>query len=116
MSSNELCDGNHPHLQFSGNSIPNEEQINNLAELFRVFGDPTRIKILFILQQGELCVCDIADAIQMTQPAISYQLKTLKQAKLVKSRREGKMIVYSLDDDHVQTIIGVAWQHLDEKR
>ena len=94
--------------------MPEEEVMYALAELFKVFGDSTRIKVLYVLKQGEMCVCDIADVLKMTQPAISYQLKVLKQAKLVKSRREGKMTVYALDDDHVHTIIAVAMQHLDE--
>lgn len=114
--SEELCCGGHPHEQPPERIVPDDKQAVSLADLFKVFGDATRIKILFVLEQGELCVCDIADAMQMTQPAISYQLKTLKQAKLVKSRREGKMIVYSLDDEHVDTIIGVALEHLKERR
>ena len=112
----ELCSGDHQHVQPFGCNVPDDKQTDSLAELFKVFGDATRIKILFVLEHGEMCVCDIAQAMKMTQPAISYQLKTLKHAKLVKSRREGKMIVYSLDDEHVHTIIGVALEHLKERR
>lgn len=107
-----------------------EEQMSDMAELFKVFGDSTRIKILYaLLQAGDchcgnpqcrccnspgLCVCDIAERLQMTQPAISYQLRILKQAKLVKNRRIGKQICYSLADDHVQVILKMAKEHLEE--
>ena len=94
--------------------MPPETELAEMAELFKVFGDSTRIKILYILSAAELCVCDIAEALSMSQPAISYQLKVLKQAQLVKNRRDGKTIYYSLADDHVKTIIGMAKEHLEE--
>ena len=94
--------------------IPDELEMADMAELFKVFGDSTRIKILYVLFEAELCVCDIAELLNMTQPAISYQLKVLKQARLVRNRRSGKTIFYSLADDHVKTIIGMAKQHLEE--
>lgn len=94
--------------------MPPEEELADMAELFKVFGDSTRIKILYILSRSEMCVCDIAACLGMTQPAVSYQLKVLKQAKLVKNRREGKTIFYSLADSHVETIIGMAKEHLEE--
>ena len=116
-SAGELCDGVHEHfgnaLQFS-ESLPPEEELADMAELFKVFGDSTRIKILYILSKYEMCVCDIATVLSMTQPAVSYQLKVLKQAKLVKNRRAGKTIFYSLADEHVETIIGMAKEHLEE--
>ena len=90
------------------------EVISAMAELFKVFGDPTRIRILYLLSRSEKCVCDIASALGLTQPAVSYQLKTLKYSRLVKNRREGKTVFYSLDDDHVGTIIGMAKEHIEE--
>ena len=94
--------------------MPDEEMLYDLAELYKVFGDSTRIKILYALFESELCVCDIARVLSMTQSAISHQLRVLKQAKLVKFRREGKTIFYSLSDDHVRTIIGMGMDHLCE--
>lgn len=94
--------------------IPSETEMYDIAELFKVFGDSTRIKILYSLFDGEVCVQDIADKLGMTQSAISHQLRILKQNKLVKTRREGKMIYYSLDDDHVRTIIAQGCEHIRE--
>lgn len=95
-------------------NMPEEEKLYDLAELFKVFGDSTRIKILFVLFESEVCVCDIAQALNMTQSAVSHQLKVLKQAKLIKNRREGKSIYYSLADNHVRTIIAMGIEHIDE--
>lgn len=95
-------------------SMPPEGKMASIAELFKVFGDSTRIKILYTLKKTELCVCDIAASLAMTQPAISYQLKILKQAGLVRSRRDGKTIYYALSDDHVDIIIGMAKEHIEE--
>ena len=92
-----------------------ETELYDLAELFKVFGDSTRIRILFELFEAEVCVCDLAEARNMTQSAISHQLKILKQSKLVKSRREGKSIIYSLDDDHVRSIIAQGREHIEHK-
>ncbi|MBS6366790.1 MAG: helix-turn-helix transcriptional regulator [Clostridiales bacterium] len=94
--------------------LPPEETLFDLAELFKIFGDSTRIKILYVLFEAELCVCDIAAVLNMSQSAISHQLRTIKQARLVKNRREGKTVYYSLADDHVKTIIGMAIEHLEE--
>lgn len=91
-----------------------EETLYNLAELFKVFGDPTRIRILYILSKKELCVQDIADSLSMTQSAISHQLRILKQMSLVKFRRDGKTIYYSLADDHVATIMNQGLEHVCE--
>lgn len=91
-----------------------EEKLYDLAELFKVFGDSTRIRILFVLFESEMCVCDLAKDLNMTQSAISHQLKILKQSMLVKKRREGKSIYYSLADDHVRTIIGQGLNHINE--
>ena len=91
-----------------------EETLYRLAELFKVFGDPTRIRILYALSSGELCVCDIAEVLGMTQSAISHQLRILKQADLVRCRRDGKAIFYSLADGHVQTIMEQGMEHVCE--
>ena len=105
----------HPDLISSVNQdMPDEEMLYDLAELFRIFGDSTRIKILYVLFEAEMCVCDIAELLHMTQSAISHQLRVLKQSKLVKFRREGKTIYYSLADDHVRTIIGQGMDHIRE--
>ena len=94
--------------------IPDEDELYDLAELFKVFGDSTRIRILFVLFQSEMCVCDLAQSLNMNQSAISHQLKILKQAKLVRSRREGKSVFYSLADGHVRTIIAQGREHIEE--
>ena len=94
--------------------IPTEEELYDLAELFKVFGDSTRIRILFQLFDKELSVGELADLLNMNQSAVSHQLKVLKQAKLVKNRRDGKSIIYSLDDEHVRTIIAMGIDHMEE--
>lgn len=93
---------------------PSEDELYDLAELFKVFGDSTRIRILFVLFEKEVCVSELADGLNMTQSAISHQLKILKQNKLVKGRREGKSIFYSLADEHVRTIIAQGLEHVYE--
>ena len=93
---------------------PSDEELYDLAELFKVFGDTTRIRILYVLFESEMCVCDIAELLNMSQSAISHQLRVLKQAKLVGNRREGKTIYYFLADDHVRTIIGQGMDHVNE--
>ena len=95
--------------------LPPEELLQDLGDLFKVFGDSTRIRILYALSQSELCVCDIASLLGMGQSAISHQLRILKQARLVRSRRDGKTVFYSLDDDHVRTVIGQGMEHIEEK-
>lgn len=95
-------------------TMPEQEDLDDIADLFKVFGDSTRVKILYTLMKSELCVCDIAEVLGMTQSAISHQLKSLKQAKLIKNRRDGKQILYSLDDDHVHSMLELAMGHLKE--
>ena len=95
-------------------SMPPEETLCDLSELFKIFGDSTRIKILYVLFESEMCVCDIAQLLNMTQSAISHQLRLLKQSKLVKNRREGKTVFYSLADGHVRTIINQGMEHVTE--
>lgn len=113
----EKCEFIHVHddiVEKVKSRMPPEEELYDLAELFKVFGDSTRIKILYLLFQSEMCVCDIAQLLGMTQSAISHQLRVLKQMKLVKFRREGKTIFYSLADDHIQTIINQGMEHIEE--
>ncbi len=94
--------------------MPEDEVLYELAELYKVFGDSTRIKILYALFESELCVCDIASLLNLTVSAISHQLRTLSRARLVKFRREGKTVIYSLADEHVRTIIGQGMDHIEE--
>lgn len=95
-------------------TMPDEEILYDLAELFKIFGDSTRIKILYVLFESEMCVFDISQLLNMSMSAISHQLRILKQAQLVKFRREGKTIFYSLADDHVRTILGNGMEHICE--
>ena len=97
------------------NELPTDELICDLADLYKVFGDTTRMKILFALLESEMCVCAIAELLSMNQSAISHQLKVLKNANLVGNRREGKTIYYFLADDHVKTIIAQGFEHLIEE-
>lgn len=113
----ECCAEQHHHEELVHEisaEMPDEDELYDLAELFKVFGDSTRIRILFVLVGGELCVCDIADTLNMTQSAISHQLKILKQNHLVNSRRDGKSIYYFLADDHVRSIIAMGREHIEE--
>jgi ArsR family transcriptional regulator len=110
---------NHDHdtiLKTVRNELPTDELISDLADLFKLFGDTTRAKILFALFESEMCVCAIAELLGMTQSAISHQLKILKNANLVGNRREGKTIYYFLSDEHVHTIIAQGFDHLIEER
>ncbi len=113
----EKCDAVELHpdlLDLVAKKMPQEERLYDLAELFKIFGDSTRIRILFVLFEAEVCVCDLAEALHMTQSAVSHQLKILKQSKLVRSRRKGKSVFYSLADSHVRTIINQGMEHLSE--
>ena len=113
----DCCETTEVHvdrLQMVKEQMPEEDVLYDLAELFKVFGDSTRIRILFVLFETEVCVCDLAEVLNMTQSAISHQLRILKQNKLVKSRREGKSIFYSLADEHVKTIIAQGMEHVEE--
>lgn len=113
----ECCDCNEVHedlLKIVNETMPEETELYDLAELFKVFGDSTRIRILFVLFEAEVCVCDLAKVLNMTQSAISHQLRILKQNKLVNSRRDGKSVFYSLADGHVRTIIAQGREHIEE--
>lgn len=114
-----VCEQHHDHtaLVREVNSImPDEDSLYDLAELFKVFGDSTRVRILYVLFEAEMCVCDIADVLNMSMSAISHQLRVLKQAELVRFRRDGKSILYSLADDHVRTILGQGMDHISEDK
>ena len=138
MADCECCESIEIHedlLKIVNETMPDENELYDLAELFKVFGDSTRIRILYVLFEAEVCVCDLAQALNMTQSAISHQLRILKQNKLVRSeehtselqsrctmkhnnfvknRREGKSIFYSLADDHVRSIIAQGREHIEE--
>jgi ArsR family transcriptional regulator len=95
--------------------LPKDEDLYDLAELFKVFGDTTRIKIIAALLENEMCVCDIAELFGMSQSAISHQLRVLRQARLVKPRKEGKIVYYSLDDAHIKILFDTGFAHIMEK-
>ncbi len=111
----KICDGNHEHCP--AKITPDYDRLYDLSEFFKVFGDSTRISIISVLHEGgEMCVCDIADTLGISQSAISHQLRILRTAALVKPRRDGKTIYYSLDDEHVSEIYEVGLQHILHKR
>lgn len=117
MTENLMCEIEHPHsdvVEKIKSQMPSDDVVFDLAELFKVFGDSTRTKILSCLEISELCVCDIASCLNMTTSAISHQLRILRQAKLIKSRKSGKEVFYSLDDDHVSKIYECALNHVRE--
>ncbi|MDR1614135.1 MAG: metalloregulator ArsR/SmtB family transcription factor [Campylobacteraceae bacterium] len=112
------CDCNIIHEEVVNrvkDGMPNDETLFDLAELFKVFGDSTRVKILYALFQSQMCVCDIAVLLGMTKSSISHQLRVLKQAKLVKYKKDGKIVFYSLDDEHIKNIFDQAFSHVREK-
>ena len=112
-----VCEFMHVHEEIVDKvekAMPGEQELLDLAEFFKVFGDSTRIKILYVLSQSEMCVCDIATLLQMGQSAISHQLRVLKQMRLVNFRRDGKTVFYSLSDDHIQTILAQGMEHITE--
>lgn len=113
----DCCQELHSHTEVIDSvtaEMPEDEILYDLAELYKVFGDSTRIKILYVLFESDMCVCDIAQLLNMGQSAISHQLRVLKQAQLVKFRRDGKQVIYSLADDHVRTIIDNGMEHIME--
>ena len=113
----ESCNGNIIHEDIVvrvKDQLPAEETLYDLAELFKVFGDTTRIKIICALFESEMCVCDLSCLLNMTQSAISHQLRVLKSARLVKFRREGKVVYYSLGDEHIKHIYDAGLNHISE--
>jgi len=95
-------------------SLPDPIHLYDLADLFKLFGDSTRLGIIWALSESEMCVCDLCALLKMKQPAVSHQLKNLKQARIVKSRRDGKVIYYSLDDDHIRKLLNLGMEHVLE--
>lgn len=117
MEKSPICECNVIHqdaVDLVKKNMPGGQTLIDLAELFRVFGDPTRVRIVCALFASELCVCDIASLLSMTQSAISHQLRILKQSRLVKYRREGKSVFYSLDDEHIRNIFAQGMDHISE--
>lgn len=110
----EVTTVHHEVVEQTRQKMPAEEKLYDLAELFKVFGDSTRIKIIWALFEEEMCVCDIAALLDMTQSAISHQLRVLKQARLVKPRRDGKNMFYSLDDENIEAIFYQGMKHINE--
>lgn len=113
----EKCEFMHIHedvVEKVNEVMPDEESLYDLADFFKVFADSTRIKILYVLLCSEVCVCDLAQILDMNQSAISHQLRTLKQMDLVRSRREGKTVFYSLADDHIKSILSQGMEHINE--
>lgn len=111
------CDAEELHLDLVAQvqqKLPQDEVLYDLAELFKMFGDSTRIKMLYSLLESELCVCDLASVLHLSQSAVSHQLRVLKSSKLVKFRREGKTVFYSLADDHVIRILSQGMEHIEE--
>lgn len=119
MSINEfMCDCNIIHQDAVNKTLkkmPNQDLFDKLAEFFKIIGDPTRTKILFALDQNEMCVCDIANVLGMTKSSISHQLATLRSSGIVKSRREGKEVYYTLDDEHVKQVFEIGIEHIEHK-
>ena len=117
MENEYVCENNVIHedaVKKVVSAMPDEDLLYDVAELFKIFGDSTRIRILSALGESELCVCDICAVLNMTKSAVSHQLRILRQAKLVKNRRSGKEMYYSLDDDHVSSIMELALDHTKE--
>lgn len=112
-----FCELLHAHtdvIKRVSEATPSKEKLNSLSDIFKVFGDRTRLKILYALFESELCVCDIAAIVGMSSSAVSHQLRVLKQARLVDFKREGKTVFYNLADDHVRTMLTQASDHIDE--
>ena len=112
-----ICEEHELHrekIEAGRRNMPPELELYRLSDFFKVLGDSTRIKILFAIDGGALCVCDIAELVGMTKSAVSHQLKILRSSKLIKARRDGKMMLYSLADEHVKTIIAMGMDHVEE--
>ena len=120
MSKNEfICDCNIIHQEIVDKTLKNmldEDTFNKLAEFFKIVGDTTRVKILFALDQNEMCVCDIANVLGMSKSSISHQLGTLRRSGIVKCRKQGKEVFYMLDDNHVKDVFEVGIEHIEHKK
>ena len=107
--------GIHPNtIHTVKKKLPDQVALYELADLFKLFGDSTRISIMWALSESEMCVCDLCALLKMKQPAVSHQLKNLKQTRVVKSRREGKIVYYSLDDEHIRRLLNLGMEHILE--
>lgn len=119
MSKNEfICDCNIIHeniVKDTLSKMPKDDLFNKLAEFFKILGDTTRAKILFALDQNEMCVCDIANVLRMSKSSISHQLGTLRRMNIVKCRKQGKEVYYTIDDDHVQKLFELGIEHIEHK-
>lgn len=118
QSDKEICSCHHHHDDKQQQALidkPTDEELAKVADLFKMFADNTRVRILQVLMHGELCVCDIAELLNMEQSAISHQLRNLKQCQLIKNRRDGKTIYYSLADDHILSILNIGIEHIREQ-
>ena len=120
MSKNEfICDCNVIHQELVANTkknMPEEDMFNKLAEFFKILGDTTRVKILFALDQNEMCVCDIANVLGMSKSSISHQLGTLRRMGIVKCRKSGKEVFYMLDDEHIKKVFEIGVEHIEHKK
>ena len=120
MSRNEfICDCNVIHQDVVNNTIknmPEENTFNKLAEFFKILGDTTRVRILFALDQNEMCVCDIANVLNMSKSSISHQLGTLRRSGILKCRKQGKEVYYMLDDDHIQKVFVLLKEHIEHRK
>ena len=119
MPKNEyMCDCNIIHKESVANvlnKLPSTTTFENLAKLFKLIGDPTRCRILFALDNEEMCVCDIANVLKMTESAVSHQLRLLRQSQIVKTRKSGKEVYYTLDDEHIQKLFEIALEHINHQ-
>ena len=119
MPKNEyMCDCNLIHKEAVANvlnKLPSTTTFENLAKLFKLIGDPTRCRILFALDNEEMCVCDIANVLKMTESAVSHQLRLLRQSQIVKTRKSGKEVYYTLDDEHIQKLFEIALEHINHQ-
>lgn len=119
MPKNEyMCDCNIIHKEAVANvlnKLPSTTTFENLAKLFKLIGDPTRCRILFALDNEEMCVCDIANVLKMTKSAVSHQLRFLRQSQIVKTRKSGKEVYYTLDDEHIQKLFEIALEHINHQ-
>ncbi|RPJ81271.1 MAG: transcriptional regulator [Deltaproteobacteria bacterium] len=116
-STSETCEtiGIHPErISKVFSKMPDSSCLFELSDMFKLFGDNTRIRILWALSESEMCVCDLCALLEMKQPAVSHQLKNLKQARIVRTRREGKVIYYSLDDEHIRSLLNLGMEHIQE--
>ena len=120
MAKNEfICDCNVIHqdvVDSTTKSMPDADTFNKLAEFFKILGDTTRVKILFALDQNEMCVCDIANVLEMSKSSISHQLGTLRRSGIVKCRKSGKEVFYMLDDNHVKEVFEIGIEHIEHKK